>query len=260
MNFILLKAKRCEEIDDFFSVKNMIKILTCHCKRNCLDQLNVNYAHAYSFDDCRCSGEHKVFATKCNECRYNLVGFVRNYFASVVCYCYRTDRNAMCSHCKQLLYDLNFNTMKVCLSERDVPKEFKLLETDKYLKMCLKADSIFFYLKENNRINIYIDAFLSQGFMKSKKILNFPTLCTGDIRRNLLILTILKGKNPCLSVALIIWLRQCIWTLLTVCTTRNLYSIELFWTIASILKKVLYLLWKKNKETVEVFPSICSIR
>ena len=64
----------------------------------------------------------------------------------------------MCSHCKQLLYDLNFNTMKVCLSERYVPKEFKLLEIDKYLKMCLKADPIFFYLKENNSINIYIDA------------------------------------------------------------------------------------------------------
>ena len=260
----------------FFSVKNMIKILTCHCKRNHLNQLNINYTYVYSFDDCCCCDEHKVFAGKCNEHWYNLVGFARKFFASVLCYCYRTDRNMMCRHFKQLLYNLNFNTMKVCLSERDVSKEFKLLDLEKYLEMCLKANPTFFYSKENNSINIFIDAidwggffvingnvnrlfyfvalkvmaifevdlifccpvssviFLSQDFRKSKKKIEFSYLYTGDTRRSLLILKILKGKIPCLFVALIIWKKQYIWTLLTVSTTTNLYSVEMFWAIASI--------------------------
>ena len=154
---------------DIFRSNTIIKTLTCHCKRNHLDQLNVNYTYTYSFDDCLCSGEHKVLATKCNECQDNLVGFARNYFASVVCYCYRTDRTLVCRHCKQLLYDLNFNMLKVCLSERDMLKEFKLLETDKYLETCLKDDPIFFYLREKNRINISIDTIDCGDFFHNKE-------------------------------------------------------------------------------------------
>ena len=123
--------------------KKMYKILTCHCKRHRLDQLNVNYTYNYSFSDCHCSGERKVFATKCNNCRYNLVGFAINYLASVICSFYQTDRNFVFRHCRQLLHDLNFNTMKVCLSEKDVPKEFELLEIEKYHEMYLKADPFF---------------------------------------------------------------------------------------------------------------------
>ena len=59
--------------------------------------------------------------------------------------------------------------MKVCLSERDVPKEFKLLEIDKYLKIFLKADPIFFYSKENNSINISIDVIGWGDFFGNKE-------------------------------------------------------------------------------------------
>ena len=38
----------------------------------------------------------------------------------------------------------------------------KLTEIDKYLEMCLKADRIFFYCEETNKINISIDG-LDQG-------------------------------------------------------------------------------------------------
>ena len=149
----------------------MYEILTCHCKRYRLDQLNVNYTYGYPFSDFHCSGEHKVFAAKCNDCRYNLVGFSRNYFASVICSCYQTGRNFVCRHCRQLLHDLNFNKMKVCLNEKDVPKEFELLEIDKYLEMCLKADPFFFYAKEKNRINIYTDTVDWGDFFHDKEIM-----------------------------------------------------------------------------------------
>ena len=36
-------------------------------------------------------------------------------------------------------------------------KEIELMETDKYLEMCLKVDQIFFYSKAYNSINISID-------------------------------------------------------------------------------------------------------
>ena len=68
------------------------------------------------------------------------------------------DRTLVCRHCKQRLYDLNFNTLKVCLSERDVSKEFKLLEIDKYLETYLRTDPNFIYLREKNRTNFSIDA------------------------------------------------------------------------------------------------------
>ena len=153
--FDLIRTKKVlgNWLTNIFMFNNIIKILNCHCKRNRLNQLNVNYRYAYSFDDCRCSGE--VFATECNECRYN------------------------------------------------------------------EVDSIFC-------CPCFIPNIFESKFHEIKKKLNFRTLCTGDIWRRLLILTILKGKYPCFFVALIIWLRQCIWTLLTVCTTTNLYSIELF--------------------------------
>ena len=101
--------------------------------RDWLDQLNI------------CNVEHKVLATRCKSCRYNLVGFARNYFASVVCYCYQTDKNLICRHCKQLLYDLNFNTIKICIRDGEILKEIELKEIDKYLEMCPKADLFFFF-------------------------------------------------------------------------------------------------------------------
>ena len=121
----------------------MFKFLRCNCKRNHLDQLNIDYKYTFSFRDCICNVQDKVLATRCKACRYNLVGFARNYFASIVCYCYQTDKNLVCRHCKQFLYDLNFNTIKICIREQDLLQEIKLMEIDKYLEMCLKADPTF---------------------------------------------------------------------------------------------------------------------
>ena len=100
----------------------MYKILMFNCKRPRLDQLNVDYKYAFSFNDCLCNIEHKLFAVKCTNCRYNVVGFARNYFASVICSCYQTDENLICRHCKQLVHSLNFSMLKVCIKEKDSPK------------------------------------------------------------------------------------------------------------------------------------------
>lgn len=40
------------------------------------------------------------------------------------------------------------------MSEKDVSKGIKLIEINKYIVMCLKADPIFFYSDEVNRSNI----------------------------------------------------------------------------------------------------------
>ena len=61
--------------------------------------------------------------------------------------------------------------MKVCLNEKDVPKEFELLEIDKYLEMCLKTDPFFFYAKEKNRVNIYTDTVDWGDFFHDKEIM-----------------------------------------------------------------------------------------
>ena len=87
----------------------MLKILMCNYKRN---HLNIDYEYAFSFDDCIYDAEHKILAARCEACHYNLVGFARKYFAFIICYCYQTDKNLVCRHCKQLLYDLNWNTIK----------------------------------------------------------------------------------------------------------------------------------------------------
>ena len=147
----------------------MIKILTCNCKRNLLEQLNINCKYAFSFYDCLCNVEDIVFATRCKDCRSNLVGFARNFFASVICYYYQTDKNLVCRHCKQLFYDLNFNTMKISIREKDLQKEIELMEIDKYLEIGLKADPIFFYSKEHNRVNISNDAINWGNFFHNKE-------------------------------------------------------------------------------------------
>ena len=51
----------------------------------------------------------------CKGCCYNLVGFA---FAPAIYYCYQTDKNLVCRHCKQLFYDLNFDAMKICIREK----------------------------------------------------------------------------------------------------------------------------------------------
>ena len=106
----------------FLDLWDMYKIAMCNCKRDRLNQLNVDYKYTFSFNDCLSNTKHKVFAFRCKICRYNITGFTRNYFASVVRSCNQTNENLICSHCKQLLHALNFSTLKVCIKERDWPK------------------------------------------------------------------------------------------------------------------------------------------
>ena len=100
----------------------MYKILMCNCKRARLDQLNVDSKYAFSSDDCLCNTKHKLFAVKSTNCLFNVVGFARNYFATVICSCYQTDKTLICRHCKKLVRPLNFSTLKVCIKEKDLPK------------------------------------------------------------------------------------------------------------------------------------------
>lgn len=92
----------------------MFKILMCSCNRFRLDQLDINYTYVYTFDDCRCDVEHKVFALKCSICKYNLVGFARNNFASIDCFCIDKEKDDVCLHCECLAVALNRDTIKVC--------------------------------------------------------------------------------------------------------------------------------------------------
>ena len=100
-----------------------------------------------------CARLTKIFAIKCEDCCYNVLGFARNYFTSISCGCKYINKNVACSHCRQLINSLNQCVRKVCLKPEDVRKEFKLEEIDKYLeKHHLKADQIFYYSKEEKKI------------------------------------------------------------------------------------------------------------
>ena len=55
------------------------------------------------------------------------------------------------------------------MSEKDVSKGIKLIEINKYIVMCLKADPIFFYSDEVNRSNILIYAVEWGEFFHSKE-------------------------------------------------------------------------------------------
>ena len=45
----------------------------------------------------------------------------------------------------------------------------KLIEIDKYLEMCLKADPTFFYCEETNKIDISIDGLDWDEFFYNKE-------------------------------------------------------------------------------------------
>ena len=90
------------------------------------------------------SVEHRVFAVFCEKCRYNVVGFLRNYFASMKCYCLGMEKNEFC---KQRHTALNYCVRKVCVESKDVPAEVKLDEVDKYLMRRLDDSPIFFVQK-----------------------------------------------------------------------------------------------------------------
>ena len=60
----------------------MFKILMCNCNRYRLDQLEVPDTYSFTFDNCRCSSDHEIFALICEQncSAYNLTSFARTYF------------------------------------------------------------------------------------------------------------------------------------------------------------------------------------
>ena len=113
----LIKTKKPYGHDLYFfcRVINMYKIVTCNCKRYRLAQLDINHTYSFLFDDCLCFTDHEVVVVKCKIYPYNLVGFARNYFASVSCSCVKLDKDTACHHCINLRSSLNSETIKICL-------------------------------------------------------------------------------------------------------------------------------------------------
>ena len=70
--------------------------------------------------------------------------------------CVNLNKNLVCCHCKRLRYALNTDAI-ICLKKEDLPKEFKLVDINKYLEH-LKADLIFYYSKEENEMKLSIDS------------------------------------------------------------------------------------------------------
>ena len=133
----------------------MFKILMCDCNRLKLSERNIQYNLSLFFYDCSCKAEHEIFAIKCENCSYNIIGFARNCFASITCSCKHIGRNLIYSHCRRLVYSIN---RCFCLKPQDVPKGIHLMEIDKYLKIHLKSDLFFHYSKEENKILVTIDS------------------------------------------------------------------------------------------------------
>ena len=149
----------------------MFKILMCDDNRLKLSERNIQYESSLFFYDCLCKAEQKILAIKCENCRYNVIGFARNYFATITCSCKHIVRNLICSHCRWLTYSLNRCARRTCLKPQDVSKNFHLMETDKYLKMHLKPDLFFHYSKEENKILVTIDSPECGDFFLNKEII-----------------------------------------------------------------------------------------
>ena len=165
----------------------MFKILMCNCNRHRSDQLDVQYTYSFMFDDCNCSSDHEFFAVECKQnCYpYNLIGFARNCFSSICCSCPDIDKNSICLHCKRLRYSLNNDTIKVCLTKENLPKEFKLMKLDNYLRKCVNADPHVFFSKEDNEIKATLDSPNLGNFFRGKKTMK--NTCTFFIFGNFLI-------------------------------------------------------------------------
>ena len=50
--------------------------------------------------------------------------------------------------------------------KEDLPREFKLIEINKYVKKNLRADPIFYYSKEENHIKLSITLLIGAFFFK----------------------------------------------------------------------------------------------
>ena len=135
----------------------MHKIVTCNCKRQRLDQLDINYIYSFLFNDCCCFMYHEVVVVRCKLCPYSLVGFARNYFSSISCSCAKSHRFTACHHCVNLRSSLNSETIKICIKKEDLPDEFVPIGINKNLERYIKAHLIFFYSNEKGKINFSIN-------------------------------------------------------------------------------------------------------
>ena len=149
----------------------MFKILMCNCNRCRLDQLEVPDTYSFTFDNCRCSSDHEIFALICEQncSAYNLTNFARTYFSSVCCSSPDIDKDAICIHRRRLRYSLNNDTIKVCLRKEIIPKEFKLLERYNYLQKYINTGPHFFFLEEDNEMKATLDSSDWGNFFRGKE-------------------------------------------------------------------------------------------
>ena len=124
---------------------------------------------AKGFDDCGCETEHRIVATVCSIHKLNLIGFARNYFASVTCSCRNLDRNEICKHCKCLQEALNTKVRKICLEKENLPKDFKYFDVHKCLEWKVPGDPIFYFNHIDNNIQLRLDSIDWPGFFIGRK-------------------------------------------------------------------------------------------
>ena len=95
----------------------------------------------------------KFFVVFCKNCKYNITGFGRNYFAAINCFCVRTNRQKSCSHYLTLQMSLNNNARKMCIEKETKIDFLKLIPINltkkinascKILKKCRMAMSALF--------------------------------------------------------------------------------------------------------------------
>lgn len=134
------------------------KILMYDCNISVLLDKKIDFEVKSHFDKCGCSKYYHIFAFFFQENVYNLFEFARNYLSSVNCFCMGVERNDFYKHCMRLECTLNGFIKKVCLDSENVPGEFNLEEIDEYLIKRLKANLMFFYLKEFNSIVMSLDS------------------------------------------------------------------------------------------------------
>ena len=147
----------------------MYKIVTCNCKRYCLNQLEINDTYSFFFNDYRCFMDHEVVIVRCKLCPYNLVGFARNYFLSISCSCAKSHRFTACHHCVNLRSSLNSETIKIFIKKEDLPDEFVLTGINKYLERYITGDPIFPNQRKKAKLTFLLISLIGVNFSTQKK-------------------------------------------------------------------------------------------
>ena len=119
----------------------------CDCNRLLLEEKNVEYQYFNRFNLCLCQVDHKIFAVECENCRYNVFVFFRQYFYSIKCCCCCANKDVACRHYQNLLQALNYYTKKVCLKPKNVPNKLKLEKIDKVFAKSVKGRSVLFLFR-----------------------------------------------------------------------------------------------------------------